>query len=491
MIAPASMLASRGIEASLPTIETVRWSLPQRLAIADHRPHVLWRDGNRLGKTYWLAYELSSRLDGSHPGCVHRPPIRAIAMGPSLAQMETSGLIPLIWAFLGGDPVTGAPGPHIETRLRFEPGRGIRGPKAPVIRLPSGPGRGSIVYFCSYRQGIGRLGGMSAHVVILDEPPPESRWGEVRARTLDVGGVIRVGFTPTPSSPDVRYLREIVEGDDTGRQWGHWNHGLRAENTHVEGAPWPRFTEAAIAQFGKDLLARERKMRLEGAWEPEVEGRVLDLFDPDINVRPFTLMDIPKDHTLCVGIDHGLQANKQRAVLAAFSGVHTPKPRGWWINESIGRGETTSVEDGAGIVRMLSEVGLTVGDVDLWIGDVSARGSKYQQKRKSNRRLRASVASAAGLSPDKVGDFVTPSKREGSVWEGCRTINAMFGEVTAGTPHGLVHPRCEHFAAACDRWAGSPTDPHKDVLDAGRYPAERVCQAARPGPHAATVTHRR
>jgi hypothetical protein len=52
-------------------------------------------------------------------------------------------------------------------------------------------------------------------------------------------------------------------------------------------------------------------------------------------------------------------------------------------------------------------------------------------------------------------------------------MNALLGDFEQdGTPHMMIHPRCERFAAFCDGFDGDRWDPLKDVGDAGRYPIE-------------------
>lgn len=435
----------------------------------------LARAANRVGKTVSEAEDLALRMCGWHPHQRHRPALRGLAMGPTIAQMASSGLLPWLWFFLEGDPITGHPGPWIDPRLRYEPGSGIRGTKEPVIRLVDGPGRGGIIQVCSYDQGTKRLGGYSAHAVVLDEPPPEARWSEVRARVLDVGGTITIGFTPTPTSPDVTYLRRIVEAE--GHTWHHQNVHLTPEATWVQGAPFPRLTDARIKEFAGDLLGRERRMRLEGWWEVAVEGAILDAFDPDVHVRDFGLADIPRGAQVAVGVDHGVVGNKQRAVLVAFSQERTMTPRAWYLGEYLTLGTSTSREDAQGILDMLASVGLDYDHVDVWVGDRDVRSSKSAQATiKSNRELRRQLAHLLGRTMRRVKPIHAVQKYNGSVWDGCRLMNGMLLRQDNGVPHAMVHPRCPELARAMARWDGDKKHPLKDVLDAARYATERVCR---------------
>ena len=484
MIHPVSALAIDGPKCGQPLHLAYRLTRCQRAALQDSRDRLLWRDGNRLGKTYYMAVDLSLRMMGHHPHQKSRVPLRCLAMGPTVGQMVTSGLIPTLWGMLGGDVASGEPGPWIDPRLTYDSARGIVGTKYPYIKLIGGPGKGSLVHFCSYKQGTGRLGGYSAHAVLLDEPPPEQNWSEVLARVLDTAGVIRIGFTPTTTSPDVTYLRRIVEDDErNGRgHWGHHNYHLKVENMLVEGEPWSRLTQRRIDAFIRDLSEREKRMRTEGWWEPSVEGRALDNYDPAVHVRAFSLADIKRaapNHILVVSMDHGIQAGKQRAVLAAYTGQRSFRPRAWWIAESLILGASTTQKDATAILEMLQLVGLEYDDIDVWTGDRAARAVTSEVKSKSNRQLRAALADQLGRKLSETKKIRPPVKYAGSVDDGVRLLNGILGRRHKGSPSGVVHERCVELARAMDRWDWSKHHPLKDVLDAARYGAEAVCRVER------------
>ena len=168
-LSPETRFVELGTAASKPLLDVVRFSSCQRKCVEDPRKFVLWRDGNRLGKTVWLAYEIAARATGKHPNQRHRPGYgwRGLMMGPTLNQMLISQFIPWVWAFLGGDLRTGDPGPWIDPRLNLDLSQGLRGVREPVIRLVAGPGEGSVIYLASYFQGFGRIGGASIHAAAL------------------------------------------------------------------------------------------------------------------------------------------------------------------------------------------------------------------------------------------------------------------------------------------------------------------------------------
>ena len=126
--------------------------------VADTSRLVLWRDGNRLGKSFALAWELIHRCRGTHPfKTTHRPPIRALVISVSLDQIVP--LMEAIWMLV--------PKGELSSKCGFDPGRGITG-KPPRLVFESGPGKGSVISFATYRQGSTRIAGGEYQVVVMD-----------------------------------------------------------------------------------------------------------------------------------------------------------------------------------------------------------------------------------------------------------------------------------------------------------------------------------
>jgi len=126
---------------------------------------------------------------------------------------------------------------------------------------------------------------------------------------------------------------------------------------------------------------------------------------------------------------------------------------------------------------MLHRAGLEVEDVDLWVGDrpADARGLV----RKSNSILRRHLAVLAGIAYNRFPRITTPRKFDGSVVAGLTMLNSLAATDTRGTPHLLVSPRCPELARAFMTFQGHKQDPAKDILDAARYPVERLVGSQR------------
>jgi hypothetical protein len=365
-----------------------------------------------------------------------------------------------LWALL--------PKHEIDPRNGYDPGRGITG-KPPRIVFVDGPGRGSVLQFATYKAGSQRVAGGAYDLVVCDEPPTETMYGELKPRILTTRGTMRLYFTPTPDSPPLGWLRDLVDDGVVGEH----NFGLNEANTWPEGASRPLLYQHEIDSESATWLEVEREMRLRGAWEPVVTGRWLTNFG-DANVAPFDVADAELGGAfLCVGIDHGANAGKQTAMLLAIQNRHDLEARVWWIDEHVSDGYTTPEQDAAAIRSMLRRHGLTYDDVDDWIGDTPTGDSRYLIQ-KSNRDLLRQLARLEGRPVEAMGRIYTPKKWAGSVTHGLRLLNGLFGEKTdEGVPRGIVHPRCERFREFCSTFQGDRRDPLKDVGDAGRYPVER------------------
>lgn len=437
-------------------LDFVRLTIPQRTFLADERPVVLWRDGNQLGKSWALALDIVCRCRGKHPlQAVRRPPINVLVIGVSFEQMAP--LMHKIWEV--------APRNELDPKCAYDPGRGITG-KPPRLVFASGPGKGSVISFATYGQGSKRVAGGTLHVVVMDEPPPEGMFGEVVPRVLKQRGIIRIGMTPTPEMPPQGWLRDKV---DAGTVHEH-NFGLSAVNCHPEGYPAPWLSQHEIDEYEGMLLPIEREMRMRGSWDPVVLGRMLDAFNEHTHVideRP------PAGAFLIVGNDHGVQANKQTAVLAAVEDRLTSRPRAFVIDETPEGGISTPEQDARAILTMLKRRGLRYDDVDAWVGDrPTASKSRLRAIRKSNKDLQVELAALLGRKVDEVQKIKAVKKWHGSFSYGMRLLNTMAARHRTDGPDLRVHPRCKRFIEACNVFDGNPHHPLKDVLDGGRYAIE-------------------
>jgi hypothetical protein len=152
----------------------MRFTRPQRLFLQDDFPIACWRDGNQLGKSTALAVWAHDCARGVNRFFrTARPPVRIVVMGTSHEQMEP--LYEKMWFYAAKD--------ELDPRCGYDPGRAITG-KPPRLVYVRGPGKGSVIVFGTYKQGASRVAGSTVDGFLLDEPCPETIFGEVRPRVL-------------------------------------------------------------------------------------------------------------------------------------------------------------------------------------------------------------------------------------------------------------------------------------------------------------------
>lgn len=452
----------------------LRLTPPQDEYLQDDRPIVLWRDGNQLGKTTGCLVDLIHRCRGTHPyHRTHRPPINALVLSESWEQMgQAGGFQEKLWNLLPKD--------EIDPKISFDPGRGITG-KPPRVVFTAGPGKGSVITLATFRQGAKRVAGSTVHFVLTDEPVPPELHQELLPRLLRYGGQMRINFTPVLDMPDQRWLRELV---DKKQVWEH-NHWLKEENCWPMGAPFPWLSQDKIEEMTLALPGPVRRMRIEGAWEPLLEGRWITNFSRDVHIRP----DLPPEGaTLGIGIDHGLNAGKQVAILFAALNTNSLHPYVWFLDEAKSDGMSTPMQDAIQIRDMLKRNGLIWSDIDIWIGD-RPTGESRHLVRKSNEDLARELCAILKIPlstfpigrarplPGRSRRIETPNKKRYSVESGLHLMNACAGYIDRdGTPHMVINPRCEGLIAFCETFGGDRQDPTKDAGDAARYILQRALQ---------------
>jgi hypothetical protein len=437
---------------------------PQLAWLREDASIALWRDGNQLGKTTGSLVDLVHRVRGTHPWqSVRKPPIYAVVVGVSLEQMgQPGGIMQKLWNLI--------PREELDPVTHYEPGRGITGKPARLV-FRSGPGAGSVIYFGTFAQNPQRYAGSTIHHVLSDEPMPAGTYEELRPRLLKHGGSMRINFTPVPNMPDMGWLRKLI---DQGIITEH-NFGLKPENCHPEGSPFPYYSARMLEDFRASLPLPVQRMRIEGAWDPLVDERWISAFSTETHVR--AKPEAPAGATVFCGIDHGVVAGKQAAIVGAAVGVDSLRPKVWILAEHVGHSQTSQEQDARAILAMLHSAGLDVADVDLWVGDrpADARGLV----RKSNTILRRHLAALAGIAFNRFPRITTPRKYDGSVVAGLTLLNSLCATDTRGTPHFIVHPRCGELARAFMQFQGHKADPNKDIIDACRYPVERLIGSQR------------
>lgn len=440
----------------------VRTTRPQREFLSCTDDVVVWRDANAIGKSVALAlcaHDVARGFARFRP-LRQKPPVQILVAGESMSQMVP--LMEKIYAL--------APKDEIDPRCRFDPGRGITG-KPPRVVYTSGPGAGSVIHFATYEQGARRIAGFQGALAICDEPPPQSFFGELRPRVMRSGGELRIGFTPTISSPPLDWLWDLV---DEQKLVTEINFGLSEEACHLElrpGVPHPRGpwkTQAELDLFIQSYIPAERAMRSGKSRYPLVEGRWITGFDQQRHVNE-TRPDPHQEHiSFGIGIDYGLVPGKQSAALVAVFQPHGSGPVVWFLDCYVPEEVTSPEQDAVGILDMLRRNGLEYNQVDTWVGDRAAEGKKGAV-RKDNKDMRAWLAATLGVDTHLCRFIYTPYKRADSVMSGAQLINSLFIHNRAH-----VHPRCRPLIDAFTQFNGHPKHPTKDVFDAARYALERM-----------------
>lgn len=484
----------------------LRLTAPQEQWLRVRSRLALLRGGNQIGKSTVQAVDLWRFIRQTHPVQTHRGPLN-IAVGVySWAQGDS--FIRRIWELR-------RPG-EVDPRIRYEPKQGLRGMVHPVLPIVSGPGAGTIVSFFTYMQGTERIAGETLHRVYLDEPPPQTIFGEVLPRLNVLNGHLRMSYTPTPESPPQDWAKAMVDKwraagcpDPAGDGHLHEVHvPLTVEACTPLGGlvPVPFMTAEKIAAFVASLAADERAMRVEGAWEVALVGQWLEHYSAAASMLDFgidtgghvaggrvTRAGPPPGARVAVGIDHGGGPGKQAAALIAFwagadpsrpDAAHGPDPAApdaspvpyvWVLDARKQPGYSTVEQDARMILDMLGGWGLSVQDVDLWIGDRSSEAGS-QAVAKSNGDLRKELQRLAGV-PGGSFWIKTPRKFGGSVRRGYQLLNGIMQArwpSAQGRSRFVIHPKAERLSKAAQTFRGGKAEEPKDILDAVRYPVEAL-----------------
>jgi hypothetical protein len=456
-----------------------RWSSRAELVFASpYLTTVVW-GANGAGKSKILAEIVRRYLGRQHAWQVHErtPPVCVLA-GNTWGQLSQT--LAYLWEgmdrrWLGDD-------------IRFAGGQ-VRGQRLAIYDLKHGPGVGGQLRLGTFDAE--NLAGPRAGLVVTDEPLPRKVYDELVTRGFGrgkggAGARIVVGYTPTISNcHDVDYLWDMVKSPAC--PWaGEVQLPLDLETVTPRGGlverPWMS-AEGIELNEAKLTGSIEKEMRMGRARHPEAGARFFDNWRSHL-ITSKTLAELT-GWRLAVGVDHGSKPGAQVAVLVAVygSGLHG---RAHVLGEYLGGtegGSSTPREDGVGIVQMLRRCGVRVEQVDLWIGDRSHE-NRAKAVYKSNDRLKAAIAEALGIStslpqwstklPKELAYMRVPRKYARSAYEGADVINGLMraGALT-------VDPSCVQLIHAIERWEGGHREPHKDKLDAMRYPVQQLLSERR------------
>jgi len=449
-----------------------RWTAPQEaLFQSDYKLTALW-GANGIGKSLALAEYCTRAIESSLPW--QKP-------GPKVVMLAGN-----TWSQLGSTikyMMQGRLKSWLPKGVRYEGGT-MKGQRLAVFSIVDGPGKGGELRLGTFKAR--NLAGPRADVVVTDEPMPEPVYAELWPRLLGRGGRMVQGFTPTlGTAHDVTYLWEMV--DDPGLPWaGEIHVPLTIEAVTPRGGlleiPW--MTEEEIKQFEAGLPAIERDLRMGRSRTPRRDAAYFSAWRGELVVDRST-RDLA-GWRVGVGIDHGSKPGSQRVIVVAcggrglYSQVHV-------LAEWAGQGRTDTRQDAQAILDMLDGLGLSLDDVDQWVGDRAHRGDKRGGK-KSNTRLKQAMAEVLGHNtgrrgwsehlPKPLRFMTTPRKYDNSVWEGCEILHRLMVQEPA---RFTVDPSCHDLIEDLNEWHGStsPTDPNKHGIDALRYIAVPMVEGER------------
>ena len=251
--------------------------------------------GNRTGKTFTGAYEMSCHLTGRYPkwwmGRRYDKPIRAWAAGVS--NPKTRDIVQTELLGPADDPTalgTGAiPLEDIVDTTRFP---GVPNAKqSAIIRHYDKNGKfdgHSRLGFLSYEMGFEKFMGSPLDLIWLDEQPPYDIFSQCITRTADTGGMVYMTFTPeTGMTPVIHmFMNDLKKGQSLHR--AGWDQ-------------CPHLCEEVKTQLLSVYLPHERKMRKNG--DPVFgRGMVFPIAEEKILIDPFP---IPDHWTRISGLDFG------------------------------------------------------------------------------------------------------------------------------------------------------------------------------------------
>ncbi len=397
---------------------------------------ILIRAANRVGKTRHLAWIIADRM-------VNNSRYRARVVGPTNDHIHNV-LGKYLSEFLG---------PHLAPGSYYVEGKGWNGGRARTIILDNG----SICELKSLKDDPDAHSGRSCHIIGFDEPPTLAHYTENAARLVDTRGQMIIAATMV--NRPVAWLRTMVQGEEDNPGPGRTVHGSGwvqfVAAFSRENCPW--YTDEQIEEWLSTMQTSpwEYGQRVHGEWDGVTPERIF------IGVDESTFSHDPPSGQVRIGlgIDHGVVAGHQAAVLIAYRDTMI-----WVIDEYVSSVATAPEDDARGILRMLSRHHIQPTSVDMAVGDVNT-GKGFAGWR-VNQAIELAIAQAMHR---RTSPFViqSPDKTPGSVDWGLRCINysARRGDL-------LVHPRCTHLADCLKHWKGRKVgDDGKlsHIADALRY----------------------
>ena len=426
---------------------------PQEAFLRDSSPIKLLLGGNQVGKTACSVAELLYRALDCHPYLKTDPaPNESWLITHSHDQSRTiqQKLYDMI------------PAGELADDCEYVHGRGFRG-MVPLVKFRNG----SIIRIKTAQQGLG-LASASIGFVAIDEPIPESVWGELAARVLRGGAGGKTGtiaITMTPIGCDVTYLRKLVE---SGRVACHMAP-LTVEATTPRECK-PLLSQEQIDNIASTYLPIDREARLRGSWDVGIDPTqmVFDCFTPSmISTQP---VSAGGDYRFSVGIDHGSQPNTQVATLVCTDMRDPNEPVIYVLGEYSG-GAASAEHHARGILDLLYKHRVDPSQC-RWTGDGAHSGSRGKDGHKmSNGLLMRGFEKAMQISPGNLPFTIRTAKKfRNSVYYGASRLYSIMSK-----QNFWVRPECTQLIQSIQRWTmhskqyQRSRDPYGHSIDSLRY----------------------
>ena len=448
-----------------------RPSRVQREVLEATEPIVLFRAANQLGKTMVGAAECLYAMIGNHPykKLNSEPPITVWTIVHSweqskIIQQKVHDLVP--------------PSMYAPDSPEFQVGRGYRA-KNPWFKLTNG----SMMFFKTANQGT--LGAASGTIDIcwIDEPCPQTLFGELVARLLRKNGRMIMTMTPVGGG-DLTWLKNMTESKPPKIRDIH--AALTVENTtpiDFDGTELGALlTQADIDRVADTYLSIDRGARLMGSWDVGVpmDGRIFEHFGDNC------ISDAPcpqGEYTFSIGIDHGHTPSAQCAVLVAISDDRTI----YVLDEYFAAGgkdeQLTANRHARAIIAMIRRNDLDVLQINRWTGDRPHGGGKHGG-RMSNALLRSALEVALDFPQNNLPFRIhTAHKPRWSVYYGCQLIHEAICQ-----GRFVIHPKCQRLIRSMTSWTVKKTgamdrnSEWKHAIDALRYACVPILDTKFRGP---------
>lgn len=300
---------------------------PKQLAFhnASHRFRA-FMGGNRTGKTYCGAAEVSMHATGIYPswwaGKRFSQAVDCWVATDSFSSLKNA-IMPL---YLGGATELEF-GTGTLPKERIESWR--QNPHVPgsleSVRVKHISGGVSTIYFKSYEQGRDKFQGAKIGVIHLDEEPPQDIFAECAMRMAATNGCLLLTMTPLKGMSDV--CLRFLEGND--QEFYFYIQASWQDN------PYLSEEDIRMLRAGSEphmLEAREKGIPSIG------HGRVYPIMEEQILVEPF---ELPSHFRYAFGMDFGWNNT------AAVFGAYDDNTDTLYLFDCYKQGERSAIEHGA------------------------------------------------------------------------------------------------------------------------------------------------